>query len=421
MCKQACDRKARRKAVETTTITRSAAKRRETSQQSSIDKFERYTSNLRTQLMRKHVRDIRLGTREVNVLSYSHTFVVARLLGMLALNQREGSPLCFRINGDLAQYDPTDIYWRFFTESLAGIVLTHYADRIRDRYSHDCLSIIREHQNEILRRTSGLIGNDQEVAVPVIDTSDFPSVSQLVLSNDARHVTNGLKEILYDRLGLPRLDTCQIDGVIGSVREFVFETYQNTREHGDRTLEGQPVPSVAKFVWVRKLSPQRLLNGGLDNSHSTPASSYFNSLLKGLDPAPAEPRYLVEITISDAGPGIPATMKGSTKIYEEASPEEERMFLLAALEPTGTSKSIEGAGLGLYKVMRSARELRALVIFQTGRSYMYKNYLANQAESSSFQLDVWDGALHRIVAGTTLSIIFPWMESCLLPWVAPKE
>ena len=150
-----------------------------------------------------------------------------------------------------------------------------------------------------------------------------------------------LFNLLHRRLGLPVID----DELRISVANFTWEAFQNIREHAitdvfDRIMPGMHFLSVRSSDLNSRTDAQKY-----DVEPISPINTYISAIRQvvedlhqggrgaGSRPTPA---FLVEITIADSGPGIPARMARTLGIYE-GPPNSERRVLRRAIG-TGTSK-----------------------------------------------------------------------------------
>ena len=343
----------------------------------------------------------------------SHLFAEGRLLGILSLMNHRETPVYLKMGSILSSYDHKSIpnkYWKLFVESVFGLILTELAAGIHDLDSVDYGPLIRERISGELNKGNGIISVGNEITAPIIDKTPSPKSSLLVkvLEEEAiRRFPIEFWSLLFKPLGL----TSQNKDDFNSLREYAFETIRNTWEHGYTDVDNKPIQSI-RFISVRRLNLTRD-SYKLSRTEVGPASSYIETLPKRLNTSyvKREPDSLVEITIADSGIGIPARMAGSLDIYKSKL-EEERKYLLKALQPTGTSKKdVPGAGLGLPKVMEATKHLKGLIVFRTGRLCMYRNYLEENQCRNVLELDEWFDSPCSLIGGTAISLIFPWMQA----------
>ena len=348
-------------------------------------------------------------TLDISAFKRSRLFAEGRFLGLLALARDRGIRTIVRIGSELPPYDSTSPgkYWKIFLESISGLIFAEFAAGILDPSARNCISVVREKQAAMLKETQGFIGSGKEIAAPIIDRFGRPPASEVVIEDDIRLFTASFRKLLFERLGLPILNEAEINNICA----YAFETLQNTRDHGCTDLQGSPINGI-RLISVRRLNLPQEPFAELIGSEQTPVTSYLKALEGDLGRSFLGSERLVEVTIGDSGVGIPARMAKTKEVYR-ASLEEERKYLLEALKPTGTSKaqSVAGAGLGLYKVMQATHHLKGLIVFRAGRLFMYRHYLAENRQWPSLELYEWNEKPYRLVAGTCVSLIFPWIEA----------
>jgi hypothetical protein len=296
-----------------------------------------------------------------------------------------------------------------FLNTISGVILSRLADNILGPQSRDYTSLVRERQAEALNDDGGLLRSGDSVAAPISDQFGRPEASPFITEKDVRSFARHLRAFIKRDLGLP------IPNELSSISDFVFELLQNTRDHGSTDISEKALGGV-RFHSVRIINLDQFPIAKLIDASPSPVSSYLELLQQDLRESFTSVSQLVEITVADSGIGIPARMARSTDIYNE-SIDRERIMLLKALEPTGTSKppSVAGAGLGLYKAMNSAERLRGLVVFRSGRLCMCKHYLTDEQKWPSLELQEWRAGPSSLVAGTSVSLLFPWIASGQAP------
>jgi hypothetical protein len=185
---------------------------------------------------------------------------------------------------------------------------------------------------------------------------------------------------------------------------YVFELYQNGYEHGNRSrADKKKVIPGLRFVSLRK--------------HIAPN---FAQLLPYADGFPELADYIrrryekhqalkyYEVAVSDQGLGmLDRFLIDRPEFQPEASNRADRLRLLKRLlaETHTSKKGAPGAGGGLIRALRAAKELNGFVSIRTGEFWVYCSY----AESSSLQMDLAEvkPPATALIAGTHFNALFP--------------
>ncbi len=339
-------------------------------------------------------------------------FAEGRLLGLLSLADR----LSIKTNVELsAPLPPTTLgtsrYWKLFLESILGFILGQLATRIVDPAGRNWKLLIIDRQSNVLQSEShknyqGIIGSGKELAAPIVDRFGGPPTSAIVTCNNPLMFPGLFRGLLFERFGLPRLN----EAVVNTLSDFVFEALQNIRDHAAIDFNNEPVGGVS-FLSLRRLNLREEQLDDLIGQERTPVSKYLEALKAVIPTFHQRPDQLLEVTIADSGVGIPARMARSMTVYDRDF-NLERDYLLRALTKDGTSKasSVVGCGLGLFKIMEATRNVKGLIVFRTGRLQMYRHYLGAEDDWPSLNLHDWDVGKIKLIGGTCISLIMPWME-----------
>ena len=213
------------------------------------------------------------------------------------------------------------------------------------------------------------------------------------------------------------------------LKTFAFEAIENTWDHGRLNFSMRPIRSL-RFVRLRRID---IGERGFDFADVAPEfEESFAQYLTALRAAGSFPTKgnqetarFVEVTIADGGVGVAARMAGSLDVFLR-SPEEEARRLLDALLPEGTTKSPSepGRGQGFRKMLMACYHLSGMTIVRTGRLKAIKTYLRQNGSkenpdfghqsSSAYEPDISE-TLHPLLAGTSISLIFPVDQSAFRP------
>lgn len=150
------------------------------------------------------------------------------------------------------------------------------------------------------------------------------------------------------------------EGPAGSVGKFLFEIHENALEHGSRDPSGHQVPG-SRLLRIRK---------HLANSPE--------QLVARADGFPELQRYIektkftayVEASISDFGFGIVDGFLNSQVGQSFASVERARLLDRLLFRRLSSKGRDPGAGLGIQRALRAARQMNAFVSLRTGEFWL---------------------------------------------------
>lgn len=332
-----------------------------------------------------------------------------RLLGLLTSAKEHTVPVIVKLPAPLPEFGdcPHHKFWDFFLHSIQGVLLTSASTNISDSRYKNQWSAIQNAQFELISKNLGVVHSGKHVAAPVWDKFGYPNSAPFLKTKNIVSFEPALKGYLFNHLGL-RLSR---GPSVSRLCEFVFETLQNTQEHGRTDLDGKLIEGI-RFVSFRRLNLGRegQILEEMAVEQDPPLVSYFQLLRRRWLKNP--PKSLVIITVADSGVGIAAKMaraEGIIDIYTEDL-QKEKHFLLKAFTPTGTSKpkSVAGAGLGLYKALEATKELDGLILVRAGRLCMYRHFISRTCYSFSTELFSWDQHKYAKMGGTSVNLFFPW-------------
>lgn len=187
---------------------------------------------------------------------------------------------------------------------------------------------------------------------------------------------------------------------------FIYETFQNTVEHGRYSTDRQVLPGL------RYLRIHVYVNNDL------------SGLLKRAGPFPELVRFLrrprdkrsntrfLEIAVCDAGQGIASHYL--TSIEKEECSHEQRLETLQelVLGRLSSKKHMSGVGLGLPNALSALRELNAFVSLRTEEFWLYSDF--DKVGSPGSDLRTLEPVQHldhcARLTGTQFNVLFdfPW-------------
>ena len=366
----------------------------------------------------------------------SGPFADARLQSALCLLHRRGIETAATVppitltgdRADIAFADPDSSRTmphltpteRKLAGSLAGLSIGQLCKFDRE---HDHISSL---QRQTLRRRRYLFGWGDEIALAVPSDARETGVPRQSPFDRQAIFNKRLQDLLHP-LGVTITSASPATlHWFNELKTFAFEATENTWDHGRLDFNLRPIHSL-RFVRLRRID---IGERGFDLAEVAPGfEESFSQYLNALRTAGSfrtrrnrETTRFVEVTIADGGVGVAARMAGSLDVYLE-SREEETLHLLNALLPDGTTKSPSepGRGQGFRKMLTACYNLSGMTIVRTGRLKAIKTYLRQDDESeeipdfghqssSAYKPDLSE-TLHPLLAGTSISLIFPVVQS----------
>ncbi|HEX3173526.1 MAG TPA: hypothetical protein VHQ43_04810 [Solirubrobacterales bacterium] len=317
-----------------------------------------------------------------------------RLLALLTMARRSGAAI------DLVASQEIDVASRrpkklvdLLSETIAGVILVQMATRAVDGSGQDRRASLVRAQAVHAVANDGLFGFGREHAAPVIDIFGGPPPASMVRDDSGIEFDPLFREWV-SKMNLPPLQ----DSLLQSLIDFAYETFDNCRRHGARDLDRNALEGV-RFVLLRTVSisekgalaaGQRLAGG--------PIAEYLEGLAKDL----GDREFLAELTVCDCGVGIPATLAGSTEIYDGPWEAERHETLDAFTDGRTSRRGISGVGRGLLKALRSTDALHGLIAVRTGRTQLNRSFLQ--------QDNPWHAEELPWAPGTSVSLLFPWRD-----------
>jgi hypothetical protein len=331
---------------------------------------------------------------DVDILERFELLAESRIAGLLTMARRTGVPIRL-LTGQAVNVEArrSKRLVDLFSETLGGVILAQMANELIDRSGSDRRPQVIRRQAEHAVETGGFFGFGRERAAPIVDLFGGPPTAPMV--DDKVGIDfDPLFRSWVTRTNLPMLSEPLLESLI----RFAFETFDNSHRHGSRDLERRTLEGV-RFVLLRTIN----LRGDdaatvAERVATGPVAEYLTGLTGGL----GKREFLVELTVSDCGVGIPATLARTTDVYT-GSWEGERDETLGAFEEGRTSRGASGVGRGLPKALHSAGKLKGLIVLRTGRTLLHRNFLPGRENG-------WQAEQLPLMPGTAVSLIFPWRD-----------
>lgn len=330
----------------------------------------------------------------------------ARLLGFLAWIRGSGRATILRIHtGQPGPGLPEDSrYWKFFSNELAGIILSTYAFEIRKQDDSDVRPDLLDMQKKVHRDLSGEIKSGSGIAAFIRDEMPLigpPSLLRPMVDDNEDddpflQFRQSLGEVTRS-INLEEIGTEHFN----ELATFVWEVFRNTEVHG--SLGGGPPVTGIRFFELRRFNLSDLSDVELASPEDTSLFEYLAHVREQ-----GKARSVVELTIADSGPGIAATMAGTMAVYLQSFAAEiiltERAF---TREGTSRGRTDPDAGGGLVDALDACRKLDGFLSVRTGRTQLHRHYSpgAPAGDLLTFREDrhlPW-------VRGTSVSLLVPWV------------
>ncbi|HMJ37888.1 MAG TPA: hypothetical protein VK501_28525 [Baekduia sp.] len=325
----------------------------------------------------------------------------ARLLALLADARQHG--VAITLSTGRAPVSPAGDgrMWSLFTGSPAGLILAQMADAVLDPDGAD-------RRDEILAEHTRLAMDDGHVGWGTGRERALVSVARL--GGPAPDPPLDRRTTFAAFAGRFRTLTGLVfERPMGgahmvALARFAAEALSNTALHGVTDHQGHRVEGM-RLLLVRRLP---LVQEGTEadlRSGSGLLDAYLSSAREWLSPRAGD-TYLAEVTIADTGVGIAGRL-GGPAVHDGPIAAEWACFE-RALKPGTTSKTSaeSDAGMGLDKMLTSARQLGGLAIFRSGRlEARYDGLTAARGGQAT-----WAWNERTMLAGTAVSFLFPWHQ-----------
>ena len=355
-------------------------------------------------------------------------FADSHLQVVLCLLHRNGvhtiatvPPLTFQDDRATAAFSPPhpQQYFRPLTPterrlagSIAGLAIGQLCT-FNDRH-HD----IPRLQRKALKKRNYLYGwgSERALAVPVESRITGRPRKPAPVRQSIFH--NRLQDLL-DPLGISPINS--LPSWFEDLKTFAFEASENTWEHGRLDFHSRPIRSI-RFVRLRRID---VGSRGFDiNTIAPDHSTHFRTYLKALSAAKdlsglwtPQGGRLVEVTIADGGVGIAARMARAFSVFNRSREHEDKLVLKALLPGYTTKRGGgPGSGQGFRKMLRACYRQSGFMLLRSGRLSYCQTY--RRLDGSNEHVDFEnlssrayilksDRARHPLVAGTSVSLIFP--------------
>lgn len=363
-------------------------------------------SRLTTEDVERYAADTHGESIELDPYDLSETGfgTEARLLGWLARHNLAQDRPALRV----PRYGSPDRLPGKITSSLAFFVMS--------RMAGECLLDGREVSREIFgAQGRKLLEHDGRLIEPSARAyfydHQFPGLPIVPeLDRDpggggALRFRAALKRDLYE-LGLTdplREADPPPPELLTPVREFVGEALNNARQHATTTMEGASIKGLA-FVGLRSFFYRDAAGDypGADGA----VAEYLEALSLRLETDPLQLRF-AEFTVADSGIGI-ARHYARRRNATFESYEEETTVLQDAFHMSDTAPQGSWIGVGLFKMLRAARNVNGLLTLRTGRVEAVRHYLGERKEDPL--LIEPNPRPRALLGGTAVSLLVPWVD-----------
>lgn len=295
----------------------------------------------------------------------------------------------------------------FLSDSLAGLAIALLAHPT-DEVASNAVEFVRRRLND----RKGLWGRGTQVShvetqgIDAVRSESWPNAR--VASRDA--IGTELVDMTASLIGRPKASEMR-DRLTRWALDFCFEGLQNARTHGSSSLHGVPIRSIRSLTVRRHNLGKRAVSEALGRP-----SSHFGEYAQRV--SKRRPRVMLEMSVSDGGIGIPASMQRSLAIYDSLF-QSEGLLVQEAMWPGSTTDTVKNleSGEGFRKMLRACARLNGYFELRTGRHEFSRTYLNSQGGPSNtdfgdenhanpaFRLE--SHGEKPYVGGTTLTMIFP--------------
>lgn len=284
--------------------------------------------------------------------------------------------------------------WVQQLENPAFHLLARYCDRLVEMSGADVQARVSAYQLAH-RGISGLVTTTGGQSA-VIDTNSVIGSGQshtIFGKQPAAALANTLSKMIGARGSwtvAPRLVT------------YIAEVVENVREHASVGF-GTDHDGLALFQ-VKQTNLARLSLVEKQLGSDTPFSYYLTSVRREHGH-----RFLglVELSVSDSGPGIASSLAG--RALHADSPDQELRYLLRAFEDNVSRKSTKGSGGGLPAMLEKMTQLQGAIHIRSGRWSLHRTSLPEDRGKTSNQMP-WTTAQLPSAVGTNTVLLFPILK-----------
>jgi hypothetical protein len=343
----------------------------------------------------------------------AHFFASSRLAAVLATASQHASCVVEDWHSAWGENDLSHVY-RSSVGSLAAATYALSISNSKGDFAPFSGQMVRDavfRHNGILEphnpADSGLSFIGKSLTLCAFDPAQEEPLSLAGLVRDKAQFVSEFSAIKRRHFGGDRLsnmeDMFRMDPDL-NMAEYIFELYQNGYEHGRYNTDRSGVLPGLRFISVRKhiAANERSLRKyaeGFPELDAYLAENFRNN--RAL-------RYY-EVGVSDQGLGILRRFLADRPAHaSDAGSREARLELLRRIlaETLTSKKNAPGAGGGLMKALRAARDLGGFVSLRTDRFWIYAAFAERGDRPLVFD-EVDCGRDLAPIAGTHFNAIFP--------------
>jgi hypothetical protein len=320
------------------------------------------------------------------VTSEVNRFFKARLTGFTALMKAR------EVENDCAEALPlTPAGVRAETNSRGGVLERHIAVQRPIGNAPFLSGIEMTHHPEGRSLTICSVDSSEQRATPFVFSGlmqNREKFAETFLRLKRRHLEMGQTS------GFENMQQLAAENALAT---FVFETFQNSFEHGCFDERGGIISGVRSIMLRKHVS--NAPSAFVSRAASYPAlEEYVNRAI-----APSRHTKLLEVSISDEGLGILGRYRSTcdrTQDKPALSASDDRVLLRRIIEEPLTSKrSFPGAGQGLSRVTDAVQAIDGFLAVRTGRVWL--SYGMTAGSYGFEELDV------APIRGTHINLLFP--------------
>jgi hypothetical protein len=195
--------------------------------------------------------------------------------------------------------------------------------------------------------------------------------------------------------------------LVEPISEAIYELFRNTDEHARFDLQGNLVGRSLRILQARRhsISAEVLRQANAD----APAIGAYCQRLQ--PQAGRRQIHLLELSVSDSGPGLGARYAGRSFARTERA--EEYQAVLECFRKSTSTKARAGAGLGLPNVVALLRKANGFMRLRTGRQSLFADLGLEQDRLYGEPPNLGRMFPERQIApaaGTLYTLLFPVAE-----------